>query len=178
MMKKIVYIILCMIVMVISSCSSQKHVTTTTATENTSAIQKLDSLFQQASIDENIDIAWNFDEDPGIKSESNKTQNETPIKPSAKSPPKKGSVHITISKRAEVIKSRAKVDKKCKQKQKIKDKKIEKKKKKVKNVKKNIFLNALFIIIFALIVKLAFQHKNKLKKVWNLLKKMLNLQRD
>lgn len=177
MMKKIVYIILCMIVMVISSCSSQKHVTTTTATTNTSSISKLDSLFQQASMAEDIDITWNFDEDPGINTEPNKTQNETPIKPSAKSPPRKGSVHIKISKRAEVIKSQAKVDKKCKQKQKIKDKKIEKKEKKVKNVKKNIFLNALYIIIFALIVKLAFLHKNKLKKVWNLLKKMLNLQR-
>lgn len=176
-MKKIVYIILCMMVMAISSCSTQKHMTTTTATENTSAIQKLDSLFQQASMAENIDIAWNFDEDPGIKSESNKTQNETPIKPSVKSPPKNGSVHIKISKRAEVIKSQAKVDKKCKQKQKIKNKKIEKKKENVKNVRKNIFLNALYIIIFAFIVKLAFQHKNKLKKVWSLLKKMLNLQR-
>lgn len=177
MMKKIVYIILCMIVMVISSCSSQKHVTTTAATTNTSSISKLDSLFQQASMVEDIDIAWNFDENPGIFSEPNKTQNETPIKPSAKSPHRKGSVHITISKRAETVKSQTKVEKKCKQKQKIKDKKIEKKKKKVKNDKKNIFFNALFIIIFALIVKLAFLHKNKLKKVWNLLKKMLNLQR-
>lgn len=177
MMKKIVYIILCMIVMVISSCSSQKHVTTTTTATNTSSISKLDSLFQQASMVEDIDIAWNFDEDPGMFANPNKTQNETPIKPSAKSPPRKGSVHIKISKQAEVIKSQAKVDKKCKQKQKIKDKKIEKNKKKVKYVKNNIFRNALYIIIFALIVKLAFQHKNKLKKVWNLLKKMLNLQR-
>ena len=121
-----------MIVMVISSCSSQKHVTTTAATTNTSSISKLDSLFQQASMVEDIDIAWNFDENPLIFSEPNKTQNETPIKPSAKSPPRKGSVHIKISKQAEVIKSQAKVDKKCKQKQKIKDKKIEKKEKNVK----------------------------------------------
>lgn len=164
-------------IVTITSCSSQKHMTTTTATANTSSISKLDSLFQQASMVENIDIAWNFDEDPGMFAKPNKTQNETPIKPYAKSPPRKGSVHIKISKQAEVIKSQAKVNKKCKQKQKIKDKKIEKNKKKVKNVKNNIFLNALYIIIFALIVKLAFQHKNKLKKVWNLLKKMLNLQR-
>lgn len=164
-------------IVIVSSCSSQKHVTTTTATANTSAIEKLDSLFQMKSIAEDIDIAWNFDEDLGEKAESNKTPNETPIKPSAKNPPRKGSVRIKISKQAETVKSQTKVDKTCKQKQKIKDKKIEKKKKKVKNVKKNIFLNALFIIIFALIVKLAFQHKNKLKKVWNLLKKKLNLQR-
>ena len=164
-------------IVIVTSCSSQKHVTTTTATANTSAIEKLDSLFQMKSIAEDIDITWNLDEDPGEKTESTKTQSKTTNKPSAKSPPKKGSVHIKISKRAETVKSQTKVDKKCRQKQKIKDKKIEKKKKKVKNVKKNIFLNALFIIIFALIVKLAFQHKNKLKKVWNLLKKMLNLQR-
>lgn len=178
MMKKIVYIILCMIVMVISSCSSQKHVTTTTTTANTSSISKLDSLFQQASMVEDIDIAWNFDENPGMFSEPNKTQNKTPIKPSAKSPPKKGSVHIKISKRAEAIKTQTKAVKKSKQKQKIRDKKIEKKKKNAKNDKSNIFLNALFIIIFVLIVNFAFRHKNKLKKVWNLLKKMLNLQRD
>lgn len=162
---------------IVTSCSSQKHVTSTTTTANTSAIQKLESLFQMKSIAEDIDITWNLDEDPGMFTEPNKAQNETPIKASAKSPPRKGSVHIKISKRAEAIKSQAKIDKKSKQKQKIKNKKIEKKNKKVKNVKNNIFLNALYIIIFALIVKLAFQHKNKLKKVWNLLKKMLNLQR-
>lgn len=163
---------------IVTSCSSSKHVTSTTTTANTSAIQKLDSLFQMKSIAEDIDITWNFDENPGEKAESNKTQNETPIKPSAKSPPRKGSVHIKISKRAEAIKSQTKTEKKSKQKQKIRDKKIEKKKKNAKNDKSNIFLNALFIIIFISIVNFAFRHKNKLKKVWNLLKKMLNLQRD
>lgn len=164
-------------IVIVASCSSQKHVTTTTATANTSTIEKLDSLFQQASMVEDIDIAWNFDENPGMFPEPNKTQSETPIKPSAKSPPRKGSVHIKISKRAEAIKSKTKVDKKCKQKQKIKDKKIEKKKKNIKSVKKNIFINALYIIIFALIVNFAFHYKNKLKKIWSVLIKMLNLQR-
>ena len=162
-------------IVIVTSCSSQKHVTTTTATANTSSISKLDSLFQQASIVEDIDIAWNFDENPGMFSEPNKTQSKTPNKPSAKSPPRKGSVHIKISKRAETIKSQTKVDKKCKQKQKIKDKKIEKKKKNIKSVKKNIFHNAICIIIFALIVNFAFRYKNKLKKIWSVLIKMLNL---
>ena len=159
--------------MVISSCSSQKHVTSTTA--NTSAIQKMDSLFQKASIAEDIEIDWNFDEDSEMFPESNKTQSETTNKPSAKGPPKKGTVHIKISKRAEAVKTQTKAVKKSKQKQKIKDKKKEKKKKNNKSVKKNIFLNAICIIIIALIVNFAFHYKNKLKKVWSLLIKMLNL---
>ena len=161
--------------MIVASCSTQKQMTSTTATANTASITKLDSLFQQESMAEDIEIDWNFDEDTRMFPESNKTQSKTPIKPSSKSPPRKGSVHIKISKRAEAVKTQTKVDKKCKQKQKIKDKKIEKKKKNIKSVKKNIFHNAICIIIFALIVNFAFRYKNKLKKVWSLLIKMLNL---
>ena len=162
--------------LIVNSCSSQKQMTSTTATVNTSAIDKLDSLFQKISIAEEVDIAWTFDEDPNENAESNKTQSETPIKPSAKSPPKKGAVHIRISKRAEAIKTQTKAEKKSKQQLTKKDKKIEKKKKETQNVKNNVWCNALFIIIFALIVNFAFHYKNKLKKVWNLLIKMLNLQ--
>lgn len=175
MMKKIVYIIMLMMMMIVASCSTQKQMTSTTATANTASITKLDSLFQLASMDEDIEINWNFDEGPEMFPKSNKTQSETPIKLSAKSPPRKGSVHIKISKRAEAVKTQTKVNKKCKQKQKIKDKKIEKKEKNIKSVKKNIFHNALFVIIFALIVNFAFRYKNKLKKIWSVLIKMLNL---
>lgn len=162
-------------IIVVASCSSQKQITTTTDTANTSAIEKLDSLFQKITIAEDVDIAWTFDEDPNENAESNKTQSKTPIKPSAKSPPKKGAVHIRISKRAESIKTQTKAVKKSKQQLTKKDKKIEKKKKETKIVKNNIWYNALFIIIFVLIVKYVFEHKNNLKKVWNLLKKKLNL---
>lgn len=164
-----------MIIIVVASCSSQKQITTTTATSNTSAIEKLDSLFQKITIAEDVDIAWTFDDDPNENAESNKTQSETPIKPSAKSPPKKGAVHIRISKRAEAIKSRTKAVKKSKQQLTKKDKKKMKKKKETKNVKNNIWCNALFIIIFVFCVKYVFEHKNNLKKVWNLLKKKLTL---
>lgn len=162
--------------LIVTSCSSQKQMTSTTATVNTSAIDKLDSLFQKISIAEEVDIAWTFDEDHDENAESNKTQSETPIKPSAKSPPKKGAVHIRISKRAESIKTQTKAVIKSKQQLTKKDKKKEKKKKESKIVKNNVWCNALFIIIFALIVNFAFHYKNKLKKVWNLLIKMLNLQ--
>ena len=163
-------------IIVVASCSSQKQITTTTATANTSAIEKLDSLFQKITIAEDVDIAWTFDEDPNENAESNKTQSETPIKPSAKSPPKKGAVHIRISKRAESIKTQTKAVKKSKQQLTKKDKKKEKKKKETKIVKNNIWSNALFIIIFVFCVKYVFEHKNNLKKVWNLLKKKLTLQ--
>lgn len=163
-------------ILVVTSCSSQKQMTTTTATANTSAIEKLDSLFQKISLAEDIDIAWSFDENPNENEDSNKTQSETPIKPSAKSPPRKGSVHIKISKRAESIKTQTKAVTKSKQQLAKKDKKIEKKKKETKIVKNDVWYNAIFIIIFVFIVKYVFEHKNNLKKVWNLLKKKLTLQ--
>lgn len=162
-------------IVVVASCSSQKQMTSTTATANTSAIEKLDSLFQKITIAEDVDIAWTFDENPSENAESNKTQSETPIKASAKSPPKKGAVHIKISKRAESIKTQTKAVKKSKQQLTKKDKMKEKKKKETKIVKNNVWCNALFIIIFVLIVKYVFEHKNNLKKVWNLLKKKLTL---
>lgn len=149
-------------IIVVTSCSSQKQMTSTTAAVNTSAIEKLDSLFQKITIAEDVDIAWTFDEDPNESVESNKTQSETPIKPSAKSPPRKGSVHIKIAKRAEAIKTQTKAVKKSKQQLTKKDKKKEKKKKETKIVKNNVWYNALFIIIFALIVNFAFRYKNNL----------------
>ena len=158
-------------IIVVASCSSQKQMTSTTAT-----VEKLDSLFQKITIAEDVDIAWTFDEDPNENAESNKTQSETPIKPSAKSPPRKGTVHVKISKRAEAIKTQTKAVIKSKKQLTKKDKKKEKKKKETKIVKNNIWRNALFIIIFVFCVKYVFEHKNNLKKVWNLLKKKLTLQ--
>lgn len=164
-----------MMMLIVTSCSSQKQMTSTTATVNSSAIEKLDSLFQKITIDEDVDIAWTFDEDPNENAESNKTQSETPIKPLTKGPPKKGAVHIRISKRAESIKTQTKAVTKSKQQLTKKDKKKEKKKKETKIVKNNVWYNALFIIIFVFIVKYVYERKNNLKKVWNLLKKKLTL---
>lgn len=176
-MKKIVYIIMLMMMIVISACSSQKQMTSTTNTTTTesSSVSKLDSLFQRATMAENVEISWSFDEDPGVNPESNQTPDENPIKPSAKSPPRRGSIHVTISKQAELVKQQFKAEKKekLKQKQKTKNKQINKLK--VKKEKNNLWVNVLIIIIFCLIVNFVFQHKNILKKVWNLLKKMLSL---
>lgn len=167
-----------MMMIVISSCSTQKQMTSTAATTTTqsSSISKLDSLFQRASMAEEVDITWNFDEDPGVNPETNQTPDENPIKPSAKGPPKKGSIHVKISKQAELVKQQSKVEKKekLKQKQKTKNKQINKLK--VKKEKNNHWVSALVIIIFGLIVNFVFQHKKILKKVWRLLKKKLTLQ--
>lgn len=165
-----------MILTIIASCSSQKHMASTSINNQSSSVAKLDSLFQQASMVEDIDIAWNFDKDTEMFPETNKLPGKPYIKPSAKSPPRKGTVHVKISKRAESIKTQTKAVTKSKQQLAKKDKKKEKKKKETKIVKNNAWYNAIFIIIFALIVNFAFRYKNKLKKVWNLLIKMLNLQ--
>lgn len=148
---------------VISSCSTQKQMTstTTTTTKESSSVSILDSLFQRASIAENVDISWNFDEDP------NENPGENPIKPSCKGPPRKGSIHVKISKQAEQVKQQSKVEKKEKLKQKQKTKNKKSNKLIVKKGKNNLWVNAFLIIIFGLIVNFLFQHKNILKKVWN-----------
>lgn len=162
---------------VISACSTQKQMTSTatTTTTESSSVSILDSLFQRASIAENVDISWSFDEDPNGNPETNRTPDENPIKPSAKSPPRRGSIHVKISKQAELIKQQSKVEKKEKLKQKQKTKNKQSNKLIVKKEKNNLWVSALIIIIFGLIVNFLFQHKNILKKVWNLLKKKLTL---
>lgn len=162
---------------VICSCSTHKQMTSTTNTTTTesSSVSILDSLFQRASIAENVDISWSFDEDPHENPETNQSPGVNPIKPSAKSPPRRGSIHVTISKQAELVKQQSKVEKKEKLNQKQKTKNKQSNKLIVKKGKNNLWVSALFIIIFGLIVNFLFQHKNILKKVWNLLKKKLSL---
>ena len=166
-----------MMMIVISSCSTHKQMTSTTnkTTTESSSVSKLDSLFQRASMAQNVEISWSFDEDPNEIPETNQTPDENPIKPSAKSPPRRGSILINISKQAELMKQQSKVEKKEKLNQKQKTKNKQSNKLIVKKEKNNLWVSALFIIIFGLIVNFLFQHKNILKKVWNLLKKKLSL---
>lgn len=166
-----------MMMIVISSCSTQKQMTSTAATTTTqsSSISKLDSLFQRVTMAENVEISWSFDEDPNENPETNQTPGENPIKPSSKGPPRRGALHIKISKQAELIKQQSKLEKKVQQTQKQKTKNKKSNKLIVKKEKNNLWVNALFIIIFSLIVNFLFRNKNILKKVWNLLKKKLSL---
>lgn len=159
----------------ISSCSSQKQMTSTNTKTKTSTFTSLDSLLQRATIAEDVEISWNFDEVPGIKEESNKGSEQKPLIHSSKKPPKKGTVHIKISKQAEVVNQQSKIEKKEQQTQKQKTKKKQNNKPIVKKKENNVFVNVLLIIIIILIVKYVFSHKNNLKKVWNLLKKKLTL---
>ena len=160
---------------VINSCSSQKQMVSTNTKTKTTITTSLDSLLKRASIAEDVDISWNFDKDPDVKAESNKGSKQKPLIPSSKKPPKKGTVHVRITKRAEVVNVQTKVEKKEHQTQTQKTKKKQNNNLKVKKQENNIFVNALFIIIFVLIVKYVFDHKNNLKKVWVLLKKKLTL---
>lgn len=160
---------------VISSCSSQKQMISTNTKTKTTTTTSLDSFLKRESIAEDVEISWNFDEDPGVKAESNKASEQKPLIPSSKKPPKKGAVHIKITKQAEVINQQSKIEKKEQQTQKQKTKKKQNNKPIVKKKENNVFVNALLLIIFVLIVKYVFDHKNNLKKVWNLLKKKLTL---
>ena len=159
----------------ISSGSSRTQMTSTITKAKTSTFTSLDLLLQRATIAEDVEISWNFDEVPGIKAESNKGSEQKPLIPSSKKPPKKGTVHIKITKQAEVVNQQSKKKKKEQQTQKQKTKKKQNNKPIVKKKENNVFVNVLLVIIIILIVKYVFSHKNNLKKVWNLLKKKLTL---
>ena len=160
---------------VITSCSSQKQMISTNTKTKTTTTTSLDSLLKRVSIAEDVEITWNLDEDPGTNGDSNKGSEQKPLIPSSKKPPKKGTVHIKITKQAEVVNHQSKIEKKEQQTQKQKTKKKQNNKPIVKKKENNVFVNAVLIIIFGLIVKIVFDHKNNLKKVWNLLKKKLTL---
>lgn len=160
---------------IINSCSTQKQMASTETKTKTSSISCLDSLFQRATIAEDVEITWSIDEDPGLNPESNKNPEQNPLIPSDKKPPKKGTVHIKITKQAEVVNKQSKIEKKVQQTQKQKTKKKQNNNPKVKKKENNIFINAIFVIIFGLIVKYVFDHKNNLKKIWSKIKKRLTL---
>lgn len=160
---------------IINSCSTQKQMESTNTKTTCSSISNIDSLLQRVSIAEDVEISWSFDENSDLYPESNKNPEQKHLIPSSKKPPKKGALHIKITKQAEVVNHQSRTEKKVQQTQKQKTKKKQNNNQKVKKKENNIFINALFVIIFSLIVKYVFDHKNNLKKVWNLLKKKLTL---
>lgn len=170
-MKKIIYLLL---MMMIVSCSSHRKTSESSSietTENTSLI----SRYLEKSFAEDIDIEWTLDDDSVSLQNAISYNYKDSIKPAQRKPSKKGRIHIRIARQEKVsnqlIREKKKVQ--AKQKQKTKDKQYTKPI--VKKKSSNILINSIIIIIFGIIVKFLFSHKNYLKKVWKKIKNKLTL---
>lgn len=167
-MKKILYIL----IILLASCASKKQVTTDTKSSNI----KIDSVSQSTNETDEVSISWDFGTDPpSIKNDS------SPIPPWAKpwmpkidKPPKSGTITIKHTKSSSSATTKA--EKKEKTKQKKKDT-ATKPKQVLKSNPAKSWLNAIYVIIFAILVKIVLDHKNKLKNVWNKMRKYISLHR-
>ena len=159
--------------MVISCSSHRKAVESSSidTTDKTSLISK----YLEKSLAEDIEIEWSLDNDSVSFQNAITASYKDSIKPAHRKPPKKGKIHIKIARKEKVTNQHIVEVKKIKrtEKNKTKDKQIAK-----PNVKKkssNILINSIIIIIFGIIVKFLFSHRNNIKKVWKKIKKSLTL---
>lgn len=160
--------------MLMISCSSHRKTSDSSSietTDNTSLI----SQFLEKNYAEEIDIAWTLDDDSVSLQNTSAANYKDIIKAAQRKPPKKGRIHIRRARQEKVSNQHIKEVKKvqAKQKQKTKDKQYTKPI--VKKKSSNILINSIIIIIFGIIVKFLFSHKNKLKKVWKKIKNTLTL---
>lgn len=170
-MKKIIYFFLMMIVV---SCTSHRKISESSSIETTDKTSLI-SQYLEKSLAENIEIEWSLDDDTLSYQIANSGSYKDSIKPAQRKPPKKGKIHIKINRIEKITNQNIKEEKKtqAKHKQKTKDKPDSKSSVKKKN--NNILINSIIIIIFGIIVKFLFSHKNKLKKVWKKIKNSLTL---
>lgn len=170
-MKKIIYFFLMMIVV---SCTSHRKISESSSIETTDKTSLI-SQYLEKSLAENIEIEWSLDDDTLSYQIANSGSYKDSIKPAQRKPPKKGRIHIRIARHEKVTNQHVTEVKKIKrtEKQKTKDKQYTKPI--VKKKSSNILINSIIIIIFGIIVKFLFSHKNKLKKVWKKIKKSLTL---
>lgn len=170
-MKKIIYFILMMMAI---SCSSHRKITESSTIETTDKTSLISQCLEK-SLAENIEIEWSLEDDTLSYQIANSGYNKDSIKPAQRKPPKKGKIRIKINRKENITNQNIKEEKKtqAKQKQKTKDKPDSKSS--VKKENNNILINSIIIIIFGIIVKFLFSHRNNLKKVWKKIKKSLTL---
>lgn len=158
--------------LVLASCASKKQVTN----ETKSTYFNIDSVKQATKASDEITIVWSFDSlTRGIEKDS------SPIPAWAKpylstmdKPPMSGTITIKRSKCSEIVslntksEEESKIAKKNKTKEPNQMLKLEKPKNR---------LNAIYVIIFAILVKYIFDHRNFLKNIWSKLQNYLSLHR-
>lgn len=160
--------------MMIVSCSSHRKISESSSIETTDKTSLI-SQYLEKSLAEKIEIEWSMDNDSVSFQKDITASYKDSIKPTQRKPPKKGRIHIRITRQEKVTHQNITEVTKIKrtEKQKTKDKQYN-----IPNVKKkssNILINSIIIIIFGFMVKFLFSHKKSLKKIWNRLKKSLTL---
>lgn len=156
------------------SCSSHRKITESSSIETTDKTSLISQCLEK-SLAENIEIEWTLDDDTISLHKDISSNYKDSIKPTHRKPPKKGRIRIRIARQEKVTHQNITEVKKIKrtEKQKTKDKQYTKPI--VKKKSSNILINSIIIIIFGIIVKFLFSHKNKLKKVWKKIKNSLTL---
>lgn len=156
------------------SCSSHRKISESSSIETTDKTSLI-SKYLEKTLAEDIQIEWSLDDDTLSYQIANSDIYRDGIKPPLRKPPKKGKIHIRIAKKENITSQHIKQEKKVqtKIKQRTEDKRYTKPS--VKKKSSNFLINSIIIIIFGLIVKFLFSHKNKLKKVWNKIKNSLTL---
>lgn len=158
----------------IVSCTSHRKTSESSCIQSTDN-KNLISQFIEKNYAKNIDIAWTLDDDTISFQNAYTTTYDDSIKPSQRKPPKKGRIHIRIAGQENVSNHHVTEETKIKRKEKQKTKDKQYTKPIVKKKSSNILVNSIIIIIFGIIVKFLFSHKNKLKKVWKKIKNSLTL---
>lgn len=160
--------------MIVVSCTSHRKVAESSSIEtkdNTSLI----SQYLEKSLAEDIDIEWTLQDDSVSCQIDNSASYKDSIKPAQRKPPKRGKVHIRITKHENITNQHITEEKKVKR---TENNKTEEKQNTKPNVKKKnykILVNSIIIIIFGFFVKFLFSHKKSLKKIWNKIKNSLTL---
>lgn len=162
-----------MIVMVVS-CTSHRKITESSSIETTDKTSLI-SQYLEKSLAEDIEIEWSLEDDTLSYQIANSSNYKDSIKPAQRKPPKKGRIHIRIAGQEKVTHQNITEVTKIKRTEKQKNKDKQYKKPNVKKKSSNILINSIIIIIFGIIVKFLFSHKNKLKKVWKKIKNSLTL---
>lgn len=160
--------------MMVISCSSHRKISESSSIETTDKTNMI-SQYLEKSEAEDIDITWTLEDDSISFQNSYTTDFKDGIKPAQRKPPKKGKIHIKITRQENVSNQHITEKRKIKRTEKQKNKDKQYTKPIVKKKSSNILVNSIIIIIFGILVKFLFSHKNKLKKVWKKIKNSLTL---
>ena len=163
-----------MVMMLFISCTSHRKVAESTSIE-TRDNSSLISQYLEKSLAEDIDIEWTLEDDSASCQIANSASYKDSIKPPQRKQPKKSKIHIHFTRKENITSQHIKEEKKVQTKLKLRTEDKQYTNPSVKKKSSNLLINSIIIIIFGIIVKFLFSHKNKLKKVWNKIKNSLSL---
>ena len=191
-MTKIIYTFI--MILILGSCATTKKEISKSTKETNINIDSSATTSDKRQVDREYSIEWEYEGDFGnILNPDTSNTTEIPkwlLKPDyplpsidkllgkEKLPEKrmlsgKGKIKIKISESSS-LKQKINKETKMKKKKQVKENK-QNTESSVKTQIRNWIVSSIIVIIIGLIVKYAFDHKNNLKKIWNLIKKKITL---